>query len=231
MSVLDAIRDAGSIIGAEIPEAVFGSEDETAMEFAAIAREAADYIAGLAEWQAITTLHQITGDGLTTEFALPSDYRRMKKEGKLRSSAFDGPLCQIRSHDEWLRVILQNITTVLPVWTLLGGALHFHPAPAAGEVISGYYIRNTIVTDSGGTVKARFTADDDAFFLGDRILKLAIIWRWRSNRRVPYAEDLANFEAEVAQLVTDDKGPGTIMIGQASVPRGVEMAWPGTIVP
>lgn len=231
MSVLDAIRDAAAVIGAERLEAVFGSDDETALEFAEVARETADYIANLAEWQAITKLMQITGDGSTTEFTLPTDYRRMKKEGKLRSSRFEGALSHIRSQDEWLRIILRDYTTVLPCWTLLGGALHFHPAPASGEVISGYYLRNTPVSDAGGTPKTRFTADDDEFFLGDRILKLGIIWRWRSNRRVPYAEDLANFEAEIATLATHEKGPGILTIGPASVPAGVEMAYPGTIIP
>ena len=79
-----------------------------------------------------------------------------------------------------------------------------------GDTVKFIYIRNAWA--AGGT-KTAFTADDDAFDLDERLLKLGMIWQWRANKGLPYAEDMANYEAALAMLIGADKGENILRIG------------------
>jgi hypothetical protein len=200
----------------------------------AMANEAALGICDDYDWQRLKLLNTITGDGSDEDFSLPADYARMPKKTRLWPSATpNSPLTQVESEDDWLGLDVQNFDAVTGRWIIYGGELHIKPAIAAAATVKHFYISNKIVIATGQSTptKTEFTLDTDAFFLGDRILKLAIIWRWKAAKGRPYAEDMQNYQAVRDSLAMGDKGSKILRLGSKRVPSDVTIAYPGVLGP
>jgi hypothetical protein len=164
---------------------------------------------GILRLAKLKLLKSYAGDGATVAFDLPTDYGRMLKKGKLHSSTWkNASYAQARDEDEWLYLQDTNISGTPGVWILLGGKLQIFPPMPVGETARHYYISNKIVAAADGAAgsKTAFTLDADAFVLSERLLKLALIWRWRSLKRMEYSEDMTNYEIALAEEVAKDKG-------------------------
>lgn len=230
MSFFSALTEACQVIGIEMPVSIFGNSDRGATELAAVANEVAEMIVSDHEWRDLMGIATITGDGATTQFALPSDYSRMAKSAELWSSRLDAPFTHISDVDRWLEISVRSIDYVTGAWTIYGGNFHITPAPAADETIQYFYVANRAVTDSSGSKKARFTSDLDTFFLGQRVLKLGIIWQWKANKGRPYGEDMATFQEALSRKKADDKGARVVSVGTPRLPRYGRLAYPVQIV-
>ena len=228
-SILDIIRDVATKIGLEQPAQVYGASDRTAIELGEAAIEAADKIARAHDWQALHVLESHQGDGTTTEFATPSDMERMPKDAQIQSTRWEFPLVHI-SPDEWLHFDVRNYTTTVGMWTLYGGNFVYLPALADGETAKFWYITNQCVINEAGAEKQRFTADSDIFRLDDRVLELVMIWVWRAQKGLDYAEDMHNAEIALARKISDDRG-ARIITQQTRRSTSVPVAYPLTITP
>jgi hypothetical protein len=69
---------------------------------------------------------------------------------------------------------------------------------------------------AGGGYGDSFTADTDSFALDERLLKLGMIWQWKSQKGSPYAEDLGTFTDAMAYAMGKDQ-PAPIMISSRPV--------------
>jgi hypothetical protein len=87
-----------------------------------------------------------------------------------------------------------------------------------------YLDKNCIKLASGG-YGDRFMADGDSFRLDERLLKLAMIWRWKSQKGTAYAEDMSTYGDALNALSGADQ-PAPIIIGRVPMMRGVSLAYP-----
>lgn len=231
MSVLTACQNAARLLkpGQAVPTSVFNSTDTFAVELAALSNEAARAIAKVHDWRKLLTLKTQAGDATTTAFALPDDYDRMPVKAAVFATGMQGPMERVDDLDVWLDREIRSFTGSVGYWILLGGFLNIKPAMSASESAKYYYVTNLIATDSGGTPKLEFTADADIFRLPERLLTLALIWRWRHRKSLDYAEDMQNFEIAQSEEIARDKGSRILKVGRARIPDGVTMAFPGTI--
>lgn len=234
MTVLSAIQTAAPWIGITVPTAIYSATDRTSVEMQAMANEAAQGICDDFDWQKLKLLNTITGDGSDEDWTLPTDYARMPKKTRLwPSETPNSPLTQVESEDDWLGLDVQNFDAVTGRWIIYGGELHIKPAIASAATVKHFYISNKIISASGSSTltKTEFTVDTDSFFLGDRILKLAVIWRWKAAKGRPYAEDLENYNAVRDSLAAGDKGSKILRLGSNRTPSGVTIAYPGELGP
>jgi hypothetical protein len=231
MTVLSACQDAAKLMGmgAAAPTQIYGSTSPLAIDFSVIANEAAKAVMKAHDWRKLTTLHTQAGDGSDTSFALPSDYDRMPLKAKIFSTSTNLPLYQVADLDEWQDMTLQGFTGTVGSWIMLGGELQILPALAVGESAQFYYISNLIVTPDTGSNKAAFTIDTDVFRLPERLLTLAIIWRWRAMKGLNYSEEMRNFEIAAGEEYGREKGSRIITVGRARISGDVQMTYPGTI--
>lgn len=231
MTILTVIADVAKVVGVTVPTQVFSSTMREHVELAALANEMAVRIGKAHDWSLLRRLSTYTGDGTTTEFALPSDYLRMLKKTNLWSSAIQTPLTHIMDTDEWLEMQVRSYDYVLGAWTMLGGNIEILPALANAVTAKWYYVSNLVVAPSAGANKAAFTDDTDTFRLNERLLKLGMIWQWKANKGQSYTEDMTNYENALEQDIGEDKGSRIIHVGRPRMPRDVSIAYPQTVGP
>jgi hypothetical protein len=231
MTVLSAIQNVSASIALDRPEAVFSSAEREHSELRVLANTAGLHIAKDYEWQALKVVATLTGDGTKTAFDLPAGYDRMLKEAELRSSRYITSLTHITSSDQWLDMEIREFNQVAGMWTLYGGQMQIRPAPAAAEEVKFFYMTNLWAKDDQSTLKDGFTKDTDTFRLSETLLQLCMIWKWRAQKGLPYAQDQDNYEDAKEKLITTDKGSRIITVGRSRRLRGVTPAYPVSIVP
>jgi hypothetical protein len=207
MSVFDAIRRAVlRADGTQISEA-FSSTNQTAVEMTDLANECAAEIVASHDWRALTKINTITG-GLGETYPLPADYSRMTGGIEDPASWFWGyePFHDV---NEYLRFKTGGFSLVgNGGWIILDGALNFYPAPAGGSAFT--YVSNLYARSEAGEPKAEFTQGNDTFVLSDRLLTLALLWRWKAQKGLEYGEDMANYETDLAREASRDRGYFTL---------------------
>jgi len=231
MTILTAIQNACAIIPLNRPDAIFASQEREHFELQVLANMAADHIAKDYEWQKLKSVATINGDGTTEDFSFPADYDRMLKKAELRTSRHIAALTHITSSDRWLDMTIRQFNLVAGAWTIHGDQIHIKPAPANGEEVKYFYMSSKWALDNNGSAKAAFTADNDTFRLSEKLLELCVIWKWRANKGLAYAEDLGNYEDAKEKLITADKGSRILTIGRGRLPSDAQIAYPEAIVP
>ncbi|MCZ4089331.1 phage adaptor protein [Sinorhizobium psoraleae] len=182
MTLLSACQSASLRLIGRKPTTFFSSTQPFEQEIVDLANEAADDIAESHDWQALTKLHLITGDGTNIGHDLPTDYSRMLVKGDVHSPDWTTwRYTPARDLDQFLD--FQNGLSIARPgsWILLGGQMQFWPILQNAENAQFYYISKKHRPDAdSGALKAAFTKDGDTFVLDERLLTLALIWRWRA---------------------------------------------------
>jgi hypothetical protein len=234
MTVLSTLQRASTVLGLAVPTAIFASTDREHIELADVANEAAEAMADFYDWQRLKTIATFTGNGVTEDFNLPSDYRRMTLKSTLWVSSMPfTPLEHVLDFDTWLGIIVSNTQLSIGQWIIYGNQFHIRPALASSDTAKFTYITKNIILSGAGDPKELFSVDTDVFKLDERVLRLGIVWRWKSNKGLPYAEDMQNYEIALAEAVGRDKGTKTLTVGVGRIRGGLasEYAYPGIITP
>ncbi|MDE4274760.1 hypothetical protein PXK58_08885 [Phaeobacter gallaeciensis] len=228
-TALQIAQDVALRIGQSVPSLLFGSDARTESELRSAMIEAAAKIVHAHDWAVLKTIKTNAGDGSTTEYALPSDYLRMPKDGQVWSTKWQAPLEAIYP-EAWLGLDVMDFDAVCGVWTIYGGNVVYRPALAADENAKFWYVSENAVLDSGSTAKAEFTADDDTFRLDDRTLYLMTIAEWRRAKGLDYAEEMRDADTALAQAIDRDKGARILRQGSRRA-MSAKIAYPFEVTP
>ena len=231
MSVLTVVQEALSELGLERrPAAIYGVDDDTEIELIDIIHDVAQSIADGYSWQALSRRYTYTGDGSTEDFDLPPYFDGLPSGMQVWTTRLQYPLRRVPDLDAWEEISIRNYDYVSGVWTVYNNQLHIRPAPAATETVSFYYRdRRYAISSTGSTLKAEFDDDSDEFRLPERLLKLGLVWRYRSMKGLPYEENLATYNEALAQEIHKDRLPQVITLNRARGFRGVKRAYPNTL--
>ena len=227
MTLLTVVRDVCAAVGVALPTTVFGSlqANRTMQEMVALANEMAQRIAyDLRDWTVLRTTATYVGDGVTTSFALPADFKRMLLTSNVwRSTSTQEPMMFVSDVDEWVRRRSFNESGAWGEWILMGGRLHIAPAMGVGVSARHSYLDKNCIALASGGLSDRFTDDVDSFRLDERLLKLGMIWQWMANKGSPYAEPMGTYSDAIANAMGHDQ-PAPIIIGRTLLPRGTRNA-------
>lgn len=231
MTVLSAFQSAAIRLIGQKPVTLFSSTEPFCVEMADLANESAQAIAKAHDWQALTKLFTLTGDGTTAAFDKPDDYDRMPLKQEIWMTGYRRPLRRAVDKDEWLYFQIYALNGWPGYWILLDDKFQITPTPAVNNNGKFYYLSNEMVRDGDGNAKASFSADTDTFVLPERLLTLDLIWRWRAQKRLEYSEDMRNFDIAMEEATGRDKGNRIIHVGQQRMGAHVDIAYPGSIIP
>lgn len=222
MPIREAMQSAAVRLVGRRPNGFFTSTEPFEVEISDLVTETAVAIMRVNDWQKLTKLNSVTGDGATIGWALPADYDRMPVSGEVHSATWETwRYTQVENLDQWLDIQTGLVTLNPGFWAILGGQFQVYPPLPTGETAKFYYISKNIAED-----KAAFTSDDDEFLLDNRLLTLGLIWRWRAQKRMEYAEDLQNYEIALSELAAKDSAKRPIRRRGWANPGRVRIAYP-----
>lgn len=228
MTILSACNKAALRLRGKKVVSIVSTTDQFSMELCDLANETARAVSEEHDWQALTKLCTLNGTGSVSNFTLPADFDRMLKKGEVRSPNWQtARFAQARDLDQWAAFEASAIAGTPGRWIVFGGEMKILPAMSASESAQFYYISRN-VSKAG---KPEFDSDGDEFVLDERLITLGVIWRWRAQKRLEYAEDMQNFEIAQSQAIAKDRSQRPLVIGSQRLPGNVELAFPGTIVP
>jgi hypothetical protein len=232
MTLLSVVKDVCLAVGVAAPQSVFSgiTANRTMQEMLSVANEMAQRIAyNTREWTKLKAAYEMNGDGTTTAFNLPANYKRMLLTSNVwRSTSQQQPMTFIADTEEWLRRRNSNLTAnAWGEWTLLGDNIHIYPvlpgpvpadplatppivAVPAATAYFAYLDKNCVTLSSGGYSDA-FLNDADSFRLDERLLKLAMIYQWKAYKGSPYAEDMSTYGDALTYAMGADK-PSPIIV-------------------
>lgn len=221
-----ALRVTGDRLGS-----AFSNTAQIAVELCDLANEVAADIAESHQWQGLTRIGSFTGDGVQTSFPRPADYDRMLIGGGLqRQGSWLWNYRHVPSVQEWLHIQNGAFVGIRNAWIILGDQFQFNPAPTG--VTNFPYLSNLYARAENGDLKAEFDQDDDTFVLDEKLLTLGMIWRYREQKGLEYAEDMMNYEAALSQRQVRDAGPSVIRrYNGAGQWANARTAWPFELGP
>lgn len=213
-------------LGIEPPDSVYSSTDRTAQELAEVANAAVDMINRAHRWSKVVQRASYTGDGSTQDHDLPEDFNWMPDDQQVWSSTAQTPFQPVHSLDDWLSMDVRDFNPGVNGWIIYGGQIHFTPALDDGEIAQHFYQSTAAIQPATGTAKSTFTLDTDTYRISDELLRKAIIYLWKQDKGLPYAEFMNDYEILKEKLIARDKGATILVQGRARMPRGVTMAYP-----
>jgi hypothetical protein len=209
------------------PGTFFGSSGAFEQEIADLINDVARDIARHQDWQALVRIATVTGDGTTTDFALPDDYDRMLQntEAQDLQSWFWG-YGSFSDINTFLRFQAMGFTPFPGGWIIYGNRLRFSPAPGTGQTATYPYITNQWALAENTNPKSEFTADTDSFVLDEDLLTLGLIWRWRDNKGLPADGDIELYNSALSERGTKDRGSRIIRRNSRRGFPGTRAGWP-----
>jgi hypothetical protein len=211
VTLLSAVNDAQRLLSLAVTTAIVADGQETQNLLLALAKMEANEILERDEYDfpTLTRTQSFTASLASLQSApgKPSDFHRAIPEtfwNRTTDRKIGGPL----NAKEWALAHGMPITSTIEQYVMFRyDGLHIYPVPTAADTIAFDYIFNTPVQATGaGAYKTNFTVDTDVYLLGDRILTLALIWRYKHAKGRDYAEDMKTYEMALAALVRKDKG-------------------------
>lgn len=226
MTILSVAAGVARKCGLAVLDTLMSNTSRDAVEILEVIQESAEEIAEAYDWQLLSTIATVTGDGTDTAFDLPSDYDRMIVDTGLWLPSLQAPLTPVESLDKWLELDVLAFDFIVHAWIIYNNQIHVRPALASGEIAKYFYQSNLIVSPNTGMNKTTFTDDADTFRLDERLLKLCAIWRWKSAKGQPYAEEMEDYEELKSKLILRDRGSRMVKIGRPRTPGDIGIAYP-----
>lgn len=194
MSLLTVCQTLAADVGVEIPDDVASSDAREHVEMLSFANKLAEDISRRVDWGALAKTTAIFGTGTSTAFALPSDFARLIQGAPVvHGSTVVRPL----SRAEWTMVPAVGA----PRYFLLNStSISFWPYLQTGDVVSMFYQSENWCTNGG----AAFVSNDDGTVFPEIVLEKALIFHWRRQKGMPYADQEAEFEATLLQYAEFD---------------------------
>lgn len=231
MTILDVCKAVASVVGLDLPTAVFGSRSRTGIELGYLANECASSIVDEADWRGLSRQFTLTGDGANAALSLPADFARFRVDAQILSTSTGWQLLRSASPEAVLSDRYAAAPAMTGGWSIDGNQIVIRPTLASGVSVAGVYQSNEIVRKADGSRTQVFSNDDDTFTLPERLLTLCMIWRWKANKGLPYGQDFDNFENALRNARANDGGREAITLATREAFAGVKTAWPWNIIP
>ena len=210
MNILQIVQSATLSIDVDRPTALFANTDRTSLEIIDTVNTAALQILDDYDWQRLIRTATVNGDGVLTAFPLPADYSRMVKDASLIGPNWRlYPAQQMQDFNHWLELIDYPVATWEQRWMVFGGNLNIMPIMPLNTPLSYGYISTSIVV---GADPSTFTADTDTFVLDDELLRLGIIWNWKSSKGYDFSSELAQYQQRLEMQRFRDVGSRQTLI-------------------
>lgn len=115
-----------------------------------------------------------------------------------------GPL----TAQEW-QVLKSGLSPVGPrrFFRVIGNQFRIHPAPSTtGDTLVFEYYSNAWCQSNAAAAQNKWAVDTDYFSLDDDAFIYGMKWRWKAAKGLDYAQEKADYDAQVERLIGRDGG-------------------------
>lgn len=215
MSLLTICEAAADRIGLERPTQIIGSGVAQARALLAAAQQEGKALARRHDWQRLIKEQTFTATATEEQSGvIPTDFERMIP-GSFWNRSQDRRVAGPLSPQRWQ--LLKSGLIVMPwdSYRIRGNSFLMNPTPTAGDSMAFEYVSTYWCTTSGGTAptQAAWVNDSDEGILDEELLTLGVVWRFKKARGLEYAEDLQEYELQVARAKGADGGMADLDMG------------------
>jgi hypothetical protein len=205
VTLLTIIQDAAVRCGWQlVPTSAIGNTGADALniqQMIAFAQDIGRDCMERANWTGLDHAGTITGDGTTTLFLLPADWKRFNPGDKAPNSPLISskypltPLFGPVNAEELNALKALPASTVRPVWRFIGHSIEIWPALTAGEIVTfNYFSSYWILAANLVTRRKRWVADTDMSLIEEDVIMKGVIWKWLASKGLDYAEQFRGYE-------------------------------------
>lgn len=223
MSLLTMIGQVANSMGLPAPSVVMTSTDAMVLEWLAIANTSGRALVIAYPWQELTSECTFTSTAAYNQGTIQNtivtagDFDRMidntlwNRSGIMKAT---GPI----NEAEWQQDMAFTAAAPYPKYKINKAQLFIGPSiPTAGDTWAFSYISQNFCQSAAGVGQSSWQADADTGILSENLMKLDIIWRWKQSKSLEYADDLASFEDEFANVTGQTTGGRSLYLGGANV--------------
>jgi hypothetical protein len=230
MTLLTAVQNACAQLAIDVPAGVFSSTDTDIIQLRTLANVEVPEMVRKHDWQILRKQRQFTTVATEEQVGiLPDDYLRMVN-GTFQNRSLNRPVWGPLTPQAWQR------EKALPIYTSpnyayveRNGKILFSPNPAGGDEVYFEYINKNSITSDTGIEKQYFTADTDVWSLDEKILELALVWRFKAAKGFDFSQEIEAYNSNVTSQISQEQPAATIsmdgrspryMLGTPTIPEG-----------
>lgn len=208
MSLLTMCQDAALLVGLAEPSAIISSTEETSQQLRALAQQEGDELSRAHDWRTLKVQAEITGDGSTEYWDLPSDWdRQLPGDALWLDDSPQLPLVGPITDEDMLAMKAATANPSRPVWRYFGNQVQVWPILSSSQVVKlEYRSSHWISSSDGATVRSRWSADTDYALCPERIMTLGLVWRWKRAKGLDYSEEFESYQMEKTKAMRTDGG-------------------------
>ena len=212
MTLLSIVNSAQRKLRLPVSSSVVASTDPNALTLWQLAIETGEQLALDYKWQELTREHTWTATATEVQAdGLPADFGRIIPEtfyNRSRTRHVNGPL----TSQEWQVEKSLVSSSVVDAFYIRDSQMLITPTPTAGETYAYEYETDYWCETQDGTAQQEFQADSDVARLPDILFVLGLEWRFRAERGLEYATNLARFEKAIRDRAISTGGRRVISI-------------------
>lgn len=211
-SILTICQEVADLAAVKRPESLFASQSMSDSIFLSVAKSALDSLLRYGDWPELTKQASLQTDPCRKEYLIDvicSDFYSMLPNTIYIKDTHEKIIGSI-DPQTWMQDKYFYDDGNLVKFKLQNGRLKFLNLPDYPVKIVFQYRSNVICLQAKTLEeKSSLTADDDIPVFDEYLVKLGILWRWLKRSGLDYAEEYAEYEAELkkkfsSQTVTRD---------------------------
>lgn len=197
MTFLTVMQALAKNAGVTVPTTT-GQADPDSVKFREFINEAGKEIARRVDWRGMRRVATITGDSTAAAKTIDADFARLARG--LNVIADGEPVRGSLTSDEWFALDPEEGKP--RYFYLEGDTIAFWPYLETGQTAKVQYLCHCWCSNGSDAM----VADGDTAVFNERLLELGSLWRWRRHVGKDYSDNLAEFEAALADYAAFDGG-------------------------
>jgi len=234
LTIIGGFTGAAIRCGITVPTTVITNPSNNVQKLLAYAQDSGRDLLERWNWRALNKSATITGDGVTTLWPLPSDFKRLCPSDKSQTGPFVSsvrpllPLSGPVNDEDLNQAKAWPAMPVVPLWRLIGSNVEIWPALAAAEVVTYNYYSKAWIRPVAGADQTIWALDTDTSLIEEDTVMKGTVWRWKASQGLDYAEEFRQYELSADRNAGQE---GTERIVSTASPRFglADDCWPGTI--
>lgn len=216
MTLLNIVQRAARRSRIPVPSSVVGNSDLNVALMLELANAEGEELRSRYNWQAITkeathTTLATDDQGALTDIAADIDLDRQLIDGTIYNRSDQVRVPGGVSPQRWQLLESSSISGPFGEYRIRGNNLFLKPT-TAGETVAFEYASVNWCESATGTDQSEWLADDDVGLLSERLMRLGVIWRFKSDRGLDYGEDFRTYELAVQLATANDGGNEVILM-------------------